>query len=251
MHTGIPHSVIILHGVTFRLVQAGRNSGTAKNRKEYVRGSIFVCADLVVKFQPEMIYACYNSAVELQYVLPFLFGSAIREQVLHPESLRLIFEEIAEEFAHRRYGYELALKSDIYKIIVWIIRYMEQESSLPDAYTENTIRKIVAAFSYIEKHYAENITVRHVAEHCYVEYTYFSRTFKQIAKKSCTEDINHFRIQKAEALLLSTKLSITDISEKVGFDNVSYFIKQFRRYKGISPKQYQNRLLNRSRDNPP
>ena len=64
-----------------------------------------------------------------------------------------------------------------------------------------------------------------------------------MTRKSCTEYINYFRVQKAEELLLTGDMSITDVAAEVGFDNVSYFIKQFRRVKGISPKQYQLRIV--------
>lgn len=196
---------------------------------------------LAVKFQPEMIYAAYNSAIELQYALLFLFGEW--ERVFQPLELETVFMDVALEVKNKNYGYEMALKSDIYKIILWIIRNSNRKIEKLNIYTESSIRRIISAISYIEKHYMENITVRQIADYAYLEYTYFSRMFKQITKKSCTEYINQFRVQKAEVLLISTKRSITEIAEEVGFDNVSYFIKQFRRVKGLSPKQYQKRNL--------
>jgi len=198
---------------------------------------------LVVKFQPEMIYACYNSAVELQYALPFLFGDG--GFLAHPKELEHVFQNIARELQTRTYGYELAMKSGIYQIILWITRCSGRKPDTLNFFSEETIRKIISAFSYIEKHYTEDISVRQIAGAVYMEYTYFSRIFRQFTKKSCTEYINHFRIQKAESLLLAGNLNITEISVQVGFDNVSYFIKQFRKFRGISPKQYQINLQKR------
>ena len=67
----------------------------------------------------------------------------------------------------------------IFQIILWLIRRMKLDSSLPDAYTEGTINKIIAALDYIENHYAENLTVELIAKECFMEYTYFSRIFKK------------------------------------------------------------------------
>ena len=201
---------------------------------------------LVVKFRPEMIYSLYTSEKELQYVLPFLYRSEEREQIMRPEELRPVFESIAREFAEKRYGYEIAMKEYIFHIILWLIRRMKLDSSLPDAYTEGTINKIIAALDYIENHYAENLTVELIAKECFMEYTYFSRIFKEITKKSCTEYINYFRVRKAEGFLLNGKVSITEIASRVGFDNASYFSKQFRKIKGLSPIQYRKKLQERN-----
>ena len=203
---------------------------------------------LVVKFQPEMISSCSNTPRELQYVFPFILsglkdGFVIRAAQLENTALPKLFMTMASEISEEAYGYEILLKSGIYQIILWLIRNVMEKSDLADTYSENTVRKIASAISYIESHYAQQLSVRQVAANAFMEYTYFSRTFKQITKMSCSEYINKFRIQKAEALLLSTKLSITEISDQAGFDNVSYFIKQFRRLKGISPKQYQKKLF--------
>lgn len=197
---------------------------------------------LVIKLNPDMIYACYNTSAELRYALPFIFPGIIRNRVVQPTEIRNALEDLARELQNQRYGYELAIKSDIYRIILWIIRNAVDQHQEIGSYSESTINNISRAFSYIADHYQERLSVREIADRCYMGYSYFSKVFKEISQKSCTEYINYFRIQKAEAMLLANSTSITEISAQVGFDNVSYFIKQFRKFKGISPKQYQLNL---------
>ena len=57
--------------------------------------------------------------------------------------------------------------------------------------------------------------------------------------KTPMEYLNSYRIEKAAAKLLSTDESVTDIAYSCGFNDLSYFIKVFRDFKGISPKQFR------------
>ena len=197
---------------------------------------------ILIKLSPDMIYSCYNSTAELRYALPFIFPGGIKNHVARPTEIQDTMDDLTRELQEQGYGYELAVKSAIYRIVLWIIRHAAIQHKELDSYTESTISNISRAFSYIADHYQEQLSVKEIAEHCYMGYSYFSKIFKEITQKSCTEYINYFRVQKAETLLMTNSLSITEISAQVGFDNVSYFIKQFRKFKGISPKQYQLNL---------
>ena len=197
---------------------------------------------LVIKINPEMIYACYNTSAELRYALPFIFPDLIQNRVVQPVEIHDTLDYLVKEIKELRYGWELAAKSALYRIILWIIRNAVDQHQELGSYSESTINNISRAFSYIADHYQERLSVREIADHCYMGYSYFSKMFMEITQKSCTEYINYFRVQKAETLLLEGNQTITEISSQVGFDNVSYFIKQFRKFKGISPKQYQLNL---------
>ncbi len=199
---------------------------------------------LVVKFQPEVVYSSYVSSIELKYVLPFIFNNADGKYIFNSEKmknsgLKNVFADIKKELKGKKYGYEIALKSDIYKIMLWIIRCVEEEKGILSIYNEQTVEKIEKALKYIEKNYEKPLTVKKIAENSYMEYTYFSRIFKQITSMSCCDYINYFRIKKAEALLLENELNVTQIADKVGFDSVSYFIKNFKKYNGKSPNKYK------------
>ena len=197
---------------------------------------------ILIKLSPDMIYSSYYSLSELRYALPFIFPGMIQNHLVQPNEIRYIFDQLTLELQKKQYGYELVIKSAIYQIVLWIIRNVADKRQELSLYTENTLNNISRAFSYISDHYQEHLSVREIADRCYMDYSYFSKIFKEISQKSCTEYINYFRVQKAETLLLSNSMSITEISSQVGFDNVSYFIKQFRKFKGISPKQYQLNL---------
>ena len=68
---------------------------------------------------------------------------------------------------------------------------------------------------------------------------YFCRFFRSITHQTPIEYVNMYRIEKAAQMLHSTRLPITDICMECGFNDSSNFIKVFRKYKGMTPKQYR------------
>lgn len=71
----------------------------------------------------------------------------------------------------------------------------------------------------------------------------FCRFFKERTGTTFTEFLNQFRIQEACKLLLETDLSISVIAFQVGFQNLSYFNRTFRKLQGITPKGFREKLM--------
>jgi len=67
----------------------------------------------------------------------------------------------------------------------------------------------------------------------------FSRQFKKETGETITEYINKQRINEAIYIMENEKISITDIAHKVGFNDINYFTKVFKKIKGITPSQYR------------
>jgi len=68
---------------------------------------------------------------------------------------------------------------------------------------------------------------------------YLCRIFSQLTGKSPVEYLNEYRVERACALLSDTDLPILDIGLSCGFNDQSYFIKTFKRYKGKTPGGYR------------
>lgn len=96
------------------------------------------------------------------------------------------------------------------------------------------------AMLYISKNYSSNITLENVATHVHLNPAYFSSLFKQAAGSSFKEYLNMIRIEEGKRLLSNTDYSIIDIAIAVGFEDQSYFSKVFKKYTGLTPKQYRS-----------
>lgn len=91
---------------------------------------------------------------------------------------------------------------------------------------------------YIGQHYAEDITLSDAAESVYLHPIYVSRLFREKTGQTFTEYLTHVRIEAAKALLEQREKYVYEISEAVGYHNLKYFYKVFRKITGHSPSEY-------------
>ena len=93
---------------------------------------------------------------------------------------------------------------------------------------------------YIYNHLYEDITLDQLAEITHLSSNYLSSLFKKEVGQSISEYIQQQRIDEAKKLLTLTNYPITDISAWLSFNDQSYFIKIFKKFTGLTPKQYRN-----------
>ena len=94
----------------------------------------------------------------------------------------------------------------------------------------------------IENEYQNPLTLEDLSRASGMSPKYFCRFFHEMSNKTPIEYLNYYRIEIACEQLLATELSITEIALNCGFNDVSYFIKTFKKYKGLTPKKYLKSL---------
>ena len=104
----------------------------------------------------------------------------------------------------------------------------------------NISNKVTA---YILENYSkENLSISMIASNMYLSPNYLSLMFKQETGKTINQFITETRIEKAKKLLKNEKLTLSNISLRVGYHDANYFSKAFKRETGISPKVYRENL---------
>lgn len=157
----------------------------------------------------------------------------IKNPLLFDSLTRLITEAEAKNPA-----YEMFARSEIYKVLGLLYR----DGILVDTerfFATKEVQKILPALEYINKSYAENISLDSVSSLLGFDSSYFCRIFKEATGATFTEYLNFVRICKAEKLLSTTDMSILEISEAVGFASISYFNRVFKRVRNVSPGKYR------------
>lgn len=102
---------------------------------------------------------------------------------------------------------------------------------------------IEQALTYISKHYTEDISMAVVANHCSVNYTYFSEKFKLVVGTNFNDYVKQLRLEEAKRLLQSGCYKVYEVASRAGFGDVKYFMKTFKEATGISPGEYQKRFI--------
>ncbi len=98
--------------------------------------------------------------------------------------------------------------------------------------------KIVEIYNYITEHYMEKITLDDICFLFATNKTSLCCKFRREYGETVLSCINRFKIQAAKVMIREQKQSITEIAECLGIGSIHYFSKLFKKYTGISPKEY-------------
>ncbi|WP_161601547.1 response regulator transcription factor [Paenibacillus luteus] len=97
-----------------------------------------------------------------------------------------------------------------------------------------------SVMKHIHEHYAKELSLQGVAEQYSVNPSYLSRLLKKETGKNFVDIIAGTRIHAAKKLLRDPSSRVNEVGEKVGYQNYTYFYQIFKKYEGISPKEFKN-----------
>lgn len=117
-------------------------------------------------------------------------------------------------------------------LFILIARYPNEISntSAKNEYIENAV-------NYIRNNFSSRITLNDVAEVCAITPEHLSRIFKKETGFGFVEYLTFIRLQHAEYLIKTKKMSITEVSHRCGFEDSNYFSYTFKKKYGISPRE--------------
>lgn len=117
----------------------------------------------------------------------------------------------------------------------------EEQSEIPPAGAAGGTRTDVvsAVEEYIRAHIDEQLTVEGLAALVYVNPEYLSRLFKKKHHKTLVEYITAERMELAAGMLRNSRMTVSSVSARVGYPNYSYFTRIFKKYFGVTPREYQ------------
>lgn len=194
----------------------------------------------VVEFDLSFLHSSQIDLCQTKYVIPLvqnriLFSNQIaRNDELLGEIRRLIDEYYREEF-----GYELAVKAYIYRILVLLLRFYGEQtiSEAEKDRQRKVLNRLRPILEYVDGHYTEKLSLEHLSSMANMSPHYFCRLFKNLTGKSPTEYITYLRLKKAETLLRESDLNITEIAMAVGYNDSNYFSRLFKKYKQVPPSR--------------
>jgi AraC-like DNA-binding protein len=94
---------------------------------------------------------------------------------------------------------------------------------------------------YIDENYDQDLSLEVLAEKFNVTKSYLPRQFKAQMGLTPTEYLTQVRIQAAKEILRKSNTPIHEVAKMVGVDNISYFIKLFKKYEQLTPHAYRNK----------
>ena len=113
-----------------------------------------------------------------------------------------------------------------------------QQLDLQNVRDNKRVLQLKTVFEMIENDYAQKLTLQMLSAAVHMTPKYFCRFFKAATHRTPVDYLNYYRIEAACNEIAATDKNITEIALDVGFSNLSYFIRMFRKYKGLTPGQY-------------
>ncbi|MCG7409963.1 AraC family transcriptional regulator [Paenibacillus sp. ACRRX] len=157
------------------------------------------------------------------------------------EVSRLLHDMLDEFQSGKRY-YELVLKANLLKLMSVIMREMARQSGQSneeDERVEKFRELMTAAIHYIHEHYNEELRLEKLCRKFSISKSYFCALFKRFTGKTYNDYLIDYRVHQAAAMLIDTDMTVTDICFQVGFNDVPYFSRVFKRQTGVTPTHFK------------
>lgn len=122
-------------------------------------------------------------------------------------------------------------------------KWLEMKNTVSKVKIELSNSKIAPIIKYINENINENVSLSLGANLCNMSQSQFSRTFKKETGKTFKEYVLLKKIEQAKFYIKTTDKSFSEISDFLGFEDSSYFTKLFKKYEGITPKEYKIKIL--------
>src|SRR5699024_546743 len=92
---------------------------------------------------------------------------------------------------------------------------------------------------FIQENFHKNLSLKLLSDTFHFSYNYLSSFFSKRFKSTFTDYLNTIRLKESKKLLIHSTLNVSEISETVGYSDVSYFSKIFKKEFGITPSRYR------------
>lgn len=162
-------------------------------------------------------------------------GAALLHAGAYENELKTMFGAIYRQMEGRRELSEEFCNATLYAILLLLRQLLSKEETIGGQEHE----LVGSIKAYIDKNFAESLTLNGIAEAFYINPYYASHIFKAVMGYSPIQYITRRRIGEAQSLLIFTSRSVTQIAVTVGYDNPNYFSTVFNKLVGMSPVKYR------------
>ena len=199
-------------------------------------------------FEPDLI-RCDGASDSAEYLAPFLlqdedFPHIVPAETGVPRQVLDLMLRIRSELPASSTRGRLALKTYMKMLLMQLVNQYASYAGTAETYQRQqyNLERLRPLFRYLGENCGNQVQVREASRICGMSESHFMSLFKRVTGLSFVTYLNHFRIERAQALLAKTEESMADISQQVGFCDQSYFGTVFRRIVGMTPAIYRRQL---------
>ena len=193
-------------------------------------------------FLPELIDPVFKGTKSFgklleHYLLDFgiqSLGQNPTRTVFHDDDGQIleIINKMQAESERREVGYNEIMRVYLVQILLLSLRKIKKTES-------SSVSTDISGYiiSYISEHYMEEITLKEIAASLHYSLPYVSKTFKDETGTSFLSYLQNYRIMQACRMLISSKIKLAEVAEKVGYRDIKFFSELVKKYTGLSPRE--------------
>lgn len=197
----------------------------------------------VLKINPSLLFQMFQGKDSTEFVIPFIQKSPLDRSHFSSDEIRgetkAILDAMIEELHCPDRLFFSVERSYAARLLVSLLRTLiEPRSPLREGgeISEKSVALIHESVKYINENYAADITPADCAANIHLSYSYFAKLFRAVMGKTFKEYLTGVRLAKAHNVLLSTFIPITDVAAACGYSNLSYFISEYKKVYGKTPR---------------
>lgn len=194
-----------------------------------------------ILFNVNMLISRTEDTSSTEFLRPLLNGKITIPSVFsivspHYEAIASCIDACDDICQTKPEGYDLFIKGKLFELFYILSNHCRNEKN---PRTLKSLDKTKIVLKYIETNYMHKITIADAAKQLDFSESHFMRYFKETMGTSFIDYLREYRLTMAARLLIASDATILSISEEVGFENLSYFNRAFKKHYGITPSQYR------------
>lgn len=200
----------------------------------------------VIQFDPQILGFSYHDEIQEKVILPLLNQNQLFPNIIKVSSIEYIKAqrkvlEIVKLFDEKQDNWYFKTKICLMILLDIMMdnNKLLQSNNVLGNRSRHKIERYKKVVTYMELHYMEHITLQQLSAIGNCTPQHLHTFFHEIVGISPIKYLLIYRIEQAKYMLKNTEQSVLEISLECGFENVSYFIRQFKKITGKTPVKYK------------
>lgn len=200
---------------------------------------------LVITFDPKILWTGQN---DYCHIIPFYkrkvyFKELYERDTVEYGEVKTQLQKLLKEYKKKDAGYPVMIQSCLLNILMNLYRFDLRKGNIEKdgPIKLGKYERIRPVLEYLSKHYAERVTMDQITRGTGLSKTSITCCFREVMSCTVFEYLDSLRISKSCMDLRASSNTITDVALTNGFNSSSYFNRVFKKYIGVSPREYRNR----------
>jgi AraC family transcriptional regulator, transcriptional activator of pobA len=158
------------------------------------------------------------------------------------KKMEAILAYISKEYSEKQEGYQEVIKSNLSIFFIELVRHRQNKKITPNNNSQYLQEQLENFLALLEVHITKNKQVSHYADMLNISTYQLNTITKTSLSKTPSELINEHIILESKRQLLATSNQVNQIADYLGYDDISYFIRFFKKHTDYSPEAFRNKF---------